>query len=478
MAGIRFKTIFSRMLLQQWLGMVVLLLLSGGAIALVLQGEGISTEEQKLLSLSSQAAGAYPALKSGAKKSIEPLKDGAYCIQFVHRGEFSSYYEDPRWDAPVVNNRRQESIERLMLRASTVPDSTLTYIKGADFPVLTLFCTFENGGESLLLLAHKDVSHLKREQGSILAWIGILSLAAAGVAFISAYYAVNRIIRPFMDMNHAVQCYSKGDFSQRISVTGRDEASQLGRSFNEMAEQLKDLETTRRSFVANVSHELRSPLTSMKGFLEAILDGTIPPEEQEHYLSVVLSETLRMNAMVNDLLDLARIESGIITLNRENFDINELIRRTLITFEARISEKNIELQIRFSHDQCFVNGDVKQISQVLRNLIDNAIKYSPDSSILRISSYTMKKEAYISIKDNGIGIPAEDVPRVFDRFYKVEKAHTPAPQVGSGLGLAIVKRIIEAHGQSITVKSARGKGATFTFTLPQGGSSALGRNKQ
>ena len=154
-----------------------------------------------------------------------------------------------------------------------------------------------------------------------------------------------------------------------------------------------------------------------------------------------------------------------ITVNYEVFDINELIRRTLITFEARISEKQMELDVRFANEQSFVYADSNQISQVLRNLIDNAIKYSPEGRTLLVSTYALRKEVYVTIRDTGVGIPAEDVPHIFDRFYKVEKAHTPSPQVGSGLGLAIVKKIIEAHGQSITVKSARGKGTQFTFTL-------------
>ena len=278
-------------------------------------------------------------------------------------------------------------------------------------------------------------------------------------------YCAHRVVDPFVRINHIVRCYSRGDFSQRIPAAGTDEASQLGRSFNEMAEQLKDLEATRRSFVANVSHELRSPLTSMKGFLDAMYDGTIPPEEHEHYLGVVLSETRRLADMVNDLLDLARIESGTVTLQYSTFDINELIRRTLITFEARIVEKKLELDIRFAQERCFVSADSKQISQVLRNLIDNAIKYSPEGKSLMVSTYAMRKDVYVSIRDNGVGIPKEDLPHVFDRFYKVEKAHTPSPQVGSGLGLSIVQRIIEQHGQSITVQSAKGRGTQFTFTL-------------
>ena len=172
-----------------------------------------------------------------------------------------------------------------------------------------------------------------------------------------------------------------------------------------------------------------------------------------------------MVTLVNDLLDLARIESGTIQLNFEVFDINELIRRTLLTFEARLLENEMEMDVRFAQEQCTVLADPAQIGQVLRNLIDNAIKYSPKGRALSISTYSMRRTVYVTVRDNGIGIPQEDVPHVFDRFYKVEKAHTPAPQMGSGLGLSIVKRIIESHGQSITVRSARGRGTQFTFTL-------------
>ncbi|MBQ1771576.1 MAG: GHKL domain-containing protein, partial [Clostridia bacterium] len=265
--------------------------------------------------------------------------------------------------------------------------------------------------------------------------------------------------------NDIVQQYSMGDYNARIPISGTEETIQLALSFNNMADQLEDLEATRQSFVANVSHELRSPLTSMKGFLEAMHDGTIVKEEYDQYIDIVLTETKRMASMVNDLLDLARIESGKSVLKLEVFDINELIRRILITFEARIYERKMDVEIRFAQEQFYVEADSTQISQVIRNLIDNAIKYSPENSKLRIATYAMRKEVYISIQDFGQGIPEEDVPRVFDRFYKVEKAHTPSKQSGTGLGLSIVKRIIDQHGQKITLKSARGKGSTFTFTL-------------
>ena len=439
MAKIRFKSIFDRMLFLQCVTVLSLLLILGLGIGYVSRMQSLSMEKDMLVDKGQQAAKLLEA--GGNAQTLQPLtEEQNLLIQVLSPEGTLTAYTDEKWaplaDLPMEKTRAEEAVRR----SSDLPETMERYFSGAEFPVYTV-----------------DARLVAEDRGAV--------LIAAFVVLFSSYFIAKRIINPFVDMNHIVQCYSKGDFSQRIPVQGKDEASQLGRSFNEMADQLKNLEVTRQSFVANVSHELRSPLTSMKGFLEAMMDGTIPPEEHEHYIEIVLSETRRMTAMVNDLLDLARIESGIITVNYEVFDINELVRRTLITFEARISEKRMELDVRFAAEQTYVYADSNQISQVLRNLIDNAIKYSPEGRTLLVSTYALRKEVYVTIRDTGVGIPAEDVPHIFDRFYKVEKAHTPSPQVGSGLGLAIVKKIIEAHGQSITVKSARGKGTQFTFTL-------------
>jgi signal transduction histidine kinase len=232
-----------------------------------------------------------------------------------------------------------------------------------------------------------------------------------------------------------------------------------------MADELNTLEQARRSFVANVSHELRSPLTSMRGFLDAMQDGTITGEEVPHYLGIVIEENNRMIHMVNGLLDLARIESGQYELNLDVFDINELIRRTLITFETRIGEKRLDVQADLSEDQCFVEADKSQIAQVLRNLIDNAIKFSPEGAPLFVLTASDKNKVTVSVRDSGCGISEADIPYIFDRFYKAEKAHTPKSHTGTGLGLSIVKHIIDLHKQSITVESKPGEGTAFTFTL-------------
>jgi signal transduction histidine kinase len=464
MAKIRFKSIFDRMLFLQCVTVLSLLLILGLGIGFVSRMQSLSMEKSILAEKGQQAARVLEA--GGDQEDLRSLtEERKLLIQVLYPEETISAYSDEKWTPLVELPREKTRAADALRRSGTVPEAMERYFAGAKLPTYTVFVRLGDGDKTSVLLIHSDISRWNESFRQLALWTLAICVVAAFVVLFSSYYTAKRIINPFVDMNHIVQCYSKGDFSQRIPVQGKDEASQLGRSFNEMADQLKNLEVTRQSFVANVSHELRSPLTSMKGFLEAMMDGTIPPEEHDHYIDIVLSETRRMTAMVNDLLDLARIESGIITVNYEVFDINELVRRTLITFEARISEKQMELDVRFANEQSFVYADSNQISQVLRNLIDNAIKYSPEGRTLLVSTYALRKEVYVTIRDTGVGIPAEDVPHIFDRFYKVEKAHTPSPQVGSGLGLAIVKKIIEAHGQSITVKSARGKGTQFTFTL-------------
>ena len=464
MAKIRFKSIFDRMLFLQCVTVLSLLLILGLGIGFVSRMQSLSMEKSILAEKGQQAVRVLEA--GGDQEDLRSLtEERKLLIQVLYPEETISAYSDEKWTPLAELPREKTRAADALRRSGTVPEAMERYFAGAKLPTYTVFVRLGEGDKTSVLLIHSDISRWNESFRQLALWTLAICVVAAFVILFSSYYTAKRIINPFVDMNHIVQCYSKGDFSQRIPVQGKDEASQLGRSFNEMADQLKNLEVTRQSFVANVSHELRSPLTSMKGFLEAMMDGTIPPEEHDHYIDIVLSETRRMTAMVNDLLDLARIESGIITVNYEVFDINELIRRTLITFEARISEKQMELDVRFANEQSFVYADSNQISQVLRNLIDNAIKYSPEGRTLLVSTYALRKEVYVTIRDTGVGIPAEDVPHIFDRFYKVEKAHTPSPQVGSGLGLAIVKKIIEAHGQSITVKSARGKGTQFTFTL-------------
>lgn len=319
-------------------------------------------------------------------------------------------------------------------------------------------------GDAGVIFFHYDMTGVNKSIRTAISSVATFSVVAIAVAVPLVTLLVRGITHPISNMTEVVKDFTRGNFSRRVTVRGKDELSNLGSSFNTMADELNTLEEARRSFVANVSHELRSPLTSMRGFLEAMDDGTIPPEDRDAYINIVLDENRRMTVMVNDLLDLARIESGQYKLNLTAFDISELIRRAIITFEARIHSKRFTVNVQLPEEAVYVEGDAVRITQVLHNLIDNAVKYTPEGGELTIECASERHVARVSIINSGPGIPEDALPHVFDRFYKAQKAHTPSGSSGTGLGLSIAKLIIDQHEQEITAASEPGR-TCFSFTL-------------
>ncbi len=312
------------------------------------------------------------------------------------------------------------------------------------------------------VLLHISTDQLEVDYSDIvfkLAWAGMIALI---IGTGMAYVITRKQILPIKKISSAVARFSTGDLNSRIEIKGNDELSELAKSINTMAEDLSNLENSRRSFVASVSHELRSPLTSIRGYIEGMLDDTIPPEENAKYLNVVLSESKRLTKLVNELLDLSRFESGDFPLHMDVFDINELIARTLIQYEQRINEKELTVVVAFRDPKCFVYADAERMEQVVNNLLDNAVKFSKHGGELVIKTYTAGDLKYVSISNQGEVISPEDLPFVFERFYKADKAHTSG--MGTGLGLSIVKKIIEQHHQEIQVSSSS-KETVFTFSL-------------
>lgn len=293
-------------------------------------------------------------------------------------------------------------------------------------------------------------------------------LSALGAVLITAaitYIITKKITKPVSHMTEVVNALSHGDYEARVAVSQDDELGILGKSFNDMADRVAGLDRARREFVANVSHELRSPLTSMRGFIEAMEEGIIPPEEQNKYLNIVLDENRRMSGIVNDLLDMARIESGQYKIAPTVFDVEELVTGSLLTFESRIENAGVSVELDLGGAPIFVNADRDRIDQVLHNLIDNAIKFTLEGSgSIGVSVSADRQKAHITVQNSGNTLTAEDIPRLFDRFYKAEKAHTYTGTSGTGLGLSIVKLILDQHGENISVSSENGI-TSFTFTL-------------
>lgn len=292
-----------------------------------------------------------------------------------------------------------------------------------------------------------------------------ISAAISGlIAILLIFWISRRISDPLIQINTIVKDITKGNFKKEIRITSHDEIGELATSFNIMANELKNLEELRKGFVANVSHELRSPLTSIQGFIYGMIDGTINERDHLPYLKIVLNETMRLNNLITDLLDLSQIESGRIPLRIISYDINEQIRCILIKHESQITEKQLDIEVIFGDDRVMVDADKDRIEQVLDNILDNAIKFSDKRGKLSVMTHAHAEKVNVSIRDSGLGISDDELPFIWERFYKSDKAHSPEYQ-GTGLGLSIIKKIIEQHDQKIFVKSQIGKGSIFTFSL-------------
>ena len=285
----------------------------------------------------------------------------------------------------------------------------------------------------------------------------ILSLSVLGLFSFTVY-------RPLKKITQGAQEYAVGNLKHTIPVTSDDEMGYLATTLNYMSDEMNKMGEYQHKFVANVSHDFRSPLTSIKGFIEAILDGTIPPEFQEKYLKIVVGETERLEKLTQSLLTLDKLDSKGRPIHKSNFDINSTIKNTAASFEGICRTKKITIELHLQSEMLLVTADMEQIQQVLYNLIDNAIKFSHNHSIIRVETSERHGTVFVSVKDSGIGIPKDSLKKIWDRFYKLDSSRGK-DRKGTGLGLSIVKEIITAHSQNINVISTEGVGTEFIFTL-------------
>ena len=291
------------------------------------------------------------------------------------------------------------------------------------------------------------------------------AIFSAALSFLAVYAFTDKLTNPLRQMLNATKAYAKGDFSKRVDVKGKDEFADLCVSFNRMATALSVMESSRRSFVANVSHELKTPMTTISGFINGMLDGTIPEEKKEEYLHIVSDEVERLSRLVTSMLNLSKIEAGELELKFSDFDLSSIAINCLLTFEQIIEKKNIEIKGLDTLEKTVIHGDSDMIYQVVYNLIDNAVKFTPDGGTIEVSiSENESGKSHFSIKNSGDGIAPEEVGRVFERFYKVDKSRSYDAK-SAGLGLYLCKTIVEMHGGNIYVQSVQGEYTQFGFTL-------------
>ncbi len=356
-------------------------------------------------------------------KNIKKIKNGDY---YELRGTMEGIFETPMLSIGTPLDINEVHLGTIFINA----------------PITDLIITVEKSYEIIILF---------------------ICLAIIG-SFILVYFFSKRISLPLVEINNVAKIMASGDFKKRIYINSNDEIGELANVLNTMASSLDEQETKRRQFISNISHDIRSPLTSMKGFLQAMIDGTIPEEKKEKYLNIVLEETERLTGLANNILDINKLEETNSIENFISFDINELIRRVVISFEARAISKNLDIKISFAEKETFVVADLEKTQRVVYNLIDNAIKFTEKGKRIFITTNIKNGKVFVSIKDEGCGISEEEQKRVFDRFYKTDYSRGKDKK-GSGLGLSIVKDFVLSQNENIELKSKLNEGSEFIFTL-------------
>ncbi len=348
--------------------------------------------------------------------------------------------------------------EEISLR--TMVDGSPTFTVGVPF--------VQNDTVLGAVLIQTEVQYIESGIDTLMLQVVLFSLAVLVCAVVLTFLYVRSILKPLKQVTAAAKQMADGDFNARVEVTqGTPEVEELSRSFNTMADKISETESSRREFVANVSHELRSPITSISGFVQGMEDGTIPPEEHSHYLSIVGDETKRLSKLIGQLLALSRLERDDAALTETDFDICEMLRRAIIRRMNDLDSKHLNVVCDFDHDNVFVHGDSDRIEQVVVNLLDNALKFTPDGGQITLSVHDREGKEHITVADNGVGILPEDRGKVFDRFFTADRAHTSGK--GTGLGLSICQRIMQMHGEQIYLEDTK-EGSAFTFTMKKGAS--------
>ncbi|CRZ35335.1 signal transduction histidine kinase [Herbinix hemicellulosilytica] len=314
------------------------------------------------------------------------------------------------------------------------------------------------------IVLHSPMSEIQNKAYIYMDVINICFLIIFPLLFLIFIYIYYITAKPLKHLMKAAVEYGSGNYNYKINIKGPSEYRDLAAALSFMAQEISQLDDYQKKFVANISHDFRSPLTSIKGYAEAIMDGTIPPDMQNKYLNIILFETERLNKLTSSLLELNRFDNRSAMLDIVTFDINYIIKKTAESFEGACKAKKITLNLIFSSPETYVEADMGKIQQVLYNLIDNAIKFSHNNSEIKVSTEEKGEKVFVSVKDYGIGIPKDAIKKIWDRFYKTD-ASRGKDKKGTGLGLSIAKEIIQAHNENINVISTEGVGSEFIFTL-------------
>ena len=439
--------------------------------------EEITGDAREIAYLASRNEASSMALLLGVDDEVQKIIDykadtvwekyGAYILVVDRMGRVMDNLsvaasEDPDFVASLNGEEISDALSRVLGGEEV---SVRVTVNGS--PTFTVGVPFMRNGQVLGAVLIRTRAQVIEGGITDIALPLILVVACLMVASaIAIFFAVRTLMKPLKTLTEAARAISDGDFSVRVPEKGQyRETEELTHAFNTMADRISSNEASRREFVANVSHELRSPITSISGFVTGMLDGTIPEEKHAEYLKIVEGETRRLTKLISDLLALSRLEREDAMLTCTDFDICELFRQAVIRRVSDLEKKQMDLVCDFAEESCVVHADRDRIEQVIVNLLDNAIKFTPEGGNITLCVKRERDRCRMEVRDSGIGIASGDRDRIFERFFTVDRAHTSGK--GTGLGLSICQRILQMHGESIRLLDTE-EGAAFAFYLPAG----------
>jgi signal transduction histidine kinase len=458
------RSIFGRLFISYIVVILLTTVTLGALMSYLVREHVIETKRIELLSKSQAVAIVISrALNSGRLPDrLEIMGEllGAQIWVADKRGNILAGSPPPRWGRPFPENSPR--IDALFEGA---PQSWVRARRGQADPSIIVAVPITSPSPAAVFL-YTPITGVNQAIGAIDRLLLLSLLVGTVAATILGFFVSRGLTSPIADISRAARRFALGDYTSRTAATGGDEIGSLGQTFNAMADSLAKVENNRREFLANVSHELKTPIASIQALAEALADGVASrPEHQQRYLATIVGESQRIDRLIRDLLDLSQLEAGELTVVPEKTDLAAFLHRETAKYSHLLTEKNLSLRIDVPENLPPVLADGGRLAQVIDNLVSNAVRHSPADAAIDITARPVAGKIVIAVSDSGPGIPPEDQPHIWDRFYRVDKSRARSGG-GTGLGLAIVKRLVQAMDGEITLESTVGKGAKFTFTLP------------
>ncbi len=461
------RTLFGRLFWSHLTVILVSTVILGGSLSYLIRDHAITTRKIDLISKGGSAVALIePVLAAGnlpSAETIARLNELTNAVVWLadHEGNVLAGQPPRRWSRDF----NEDDVELDALFAGKVNSWVRTDQRNPERAVVVALPVRDAQTPTAMFLL-TPIFGIQRAAQAIEKLLIYALVSGMAASIILGYFMSRSLTRPIENISHAAGNFAKGDFSSRTTVTGNHEIGKLGAVFNSMADSLARIEQNRRDFLANITHEIRTPIAAIQAMAEALHDGVAGPELQNRYLETIVGQTRHMDKLVQELLDLAQLEAGELKIVKVRVKLSEQLAHVCELFSPMLTEKNIQLELLApKDDELFVTADPTRLNQVMSNLVANAVRHSPPGSAISIQMDKDAPFAVVSVIDHGEGIAAEDLPHIWERFYRAEKSRSRSGG-GSGIGLAVTRQLVLAMGGEVAVESRVGEGSTFTFTLP------------